>query len=219
MASGLVHAAARRVASFRASSAASARFTARSNAASANAASAAAAFCCPPATPAVAGRTEAARFELEHPSRGVGTGRGGVGCVDRGGSGGGSGRPSRATSALGMASGLVHAAESPAARAAAGRAVAARVGSVQPPSGVGAGFGSIDRVGRVGCVGVGGGGCVVVGGGGVVVVGVGGGGGGGGGGRDGGGGRVGDGRVGDGEYPVRRSNFVAAVAMLAAALL
>ena len=97
--------------------------------------------------------------------------------------------------------------------------MAARVGSVQPPSGVGAGFGSIDRVGRVSCVGVGGGGCVVVGG--VVVVVVGGGGGGGGG-RDGGGGRVGDGgdgRVGDGEYPVRRSNFVAAVAMLAAALL
>ena len=100
-----------------------------------------------------------------------------------------------------MASGLVHAADPPATRAVAGRAEAARVGSAQPPSGAGAGFGSIDRVGRVGCVGGGGGGCVVVVGGGVGGGGVGGGGG---------------GRIGDGEYPVRRSNIVAAVAMLAA---
>jgi hypothetical protein len=139
------------------------------------------------------------------PSRRPRAGRRGVGRVDRGGSGGGSGRPSRAMSALGMASGLVHAADPAATRAVAGRAEAARVGSAQPPSGTGAGFGSIDRDGRVGCVGGGGGGCVVVVGGG-------------GGGVGGGVGGDGDGRVGDGEYPVRRSNFVAAVAMLAAVL-
>ena len=131
-ASGLVHAAARRVASFSLLSAASARFTARTNAASAatakaTAASATAAFCCPPATPEVAGCAEAARIEFDNPSRGDGAGRRGVGRVDRGGSGGGSGRPSRAMSALGMASGLVHAADPPATRATLGFVVTPHV--------------------------------------------------------------------------------------------